>query len=169
MPQYLLHIRPMTNRSSWVFQELDKYTLYSLHRRSTHVWFFCCICGTLSCTLTTPNLMLPSHQTRLESCSARAADTPVENRVLGSSGCMAANTAPAGLLEKLIKILKSWPSTTTARIKRACLGILGLWQSRLCLLSCQWQKCSFLPPCDAQQGASIVPQPQGRPTASWIV
>lgn len=91
-----------------------------------------------SCEPYTPSLML-SHWTWLENCSAHIEDTTAADGVQGTSGCMAAKVAAAGVVERLIKIFKFCPSSTTSWRKTTCLGILGLWQSWLC--------CSFWTPC----------------------
>lgn len=121
-----------------------------------------------SCTTSTPSLMLPHHWTCLESWLVRVADITVADRVLGSSGCIAANTAPAALLEKLFKIFKFCPSTTTAWIKRACLGILGCGRAGyVCYPASRRKALSWL--LVMPNRSQYCTHHQGRPTVSWVV
>lgn len=138
MPQYLLHIKTLTSRPSLtlsiqIILLTSIVTVFLLGFSWGEYMFTCCtglwLYGSSemlvvhwSCAPCTPSLMLPSHWTWLENWSAHIEDAAAAGGVPGTSGCMAAKVAAAGIVERLIKVFKFCPSSTTAWRKRACLG-----------------------------------------------
>lgn len=138
MPQYLLHIRHMTSSPSLtlsiqIFLLKSIITVFLLAFSWHKYKFFCCT-GLLlygssevlvvhwSCVPCITSLILLSHWTWVENQSAHIEDTAAAVGVLGNSGCMAAEVAAARAVERLNKIFKSCPSSTTAWRKRTCWG-----------------------------------------------